>query len=136
MYCNQADILTRITAKELAKLTDDVNATVVDDDLVDTLIESQSNLIDGYLRGRYPLPITSTILTTICIDLVCYELYKRRSKITESISKSYDYAVSRLNKIQSGVIQLQLENTEKPIMHISVSNTVSPFNESLTRFAK
>jgi phage gp36-like protein len=136
MYCNKADILTRMTAIDLAKLTDDVNGTVVNDSLVNSLIESQSNLIDGYLRGRYPLPITSTILTTICIDLVCYELYKRRSRITESIAKSYEYAVSRLNKIQSGVIQLQLENTEKPIMHISVSNTVSPFKESLTRFAK
>ena len=73
-----------------------------------------STLIDGYLRGRYSLPLNThfPLLRILAIDLSIYRLYARRmrNEMPEVIETAYKNAISTLRDIQKGVISLQAEN--------------------------
>ena len=82
--------------------------------MVEEAIIYSSTLIDGYLRGRYSLPLDAhfPLLRILAIDLSIYRLYSRRmrNEMPEVIQKNYDNAISTLRDIQKGVITLQAEN--------------------------
>jgi len=59
---------------ELIQLTDDSNTGVADQDLISKAISAAQDTIDGYLRGRYPVPLASVpgIVKNIAADLAAY----------------------------------------------------------------
>lgn len=79
-----------------------------------TTILYSSTLIDGYLRGRYTLPLDAhfPLLRILAIDLSIHRLYSRRMRdeMPEVIENNYKNAISTLKDIQKGVISLQSEN--------------------------
>lgn len=115
MYCTNTDILNRIDTAVLAQLTDDASGTTVDTDVVDAVIAEASEIIDGYIRGRYSVPVTgNAILKSLCLDLSCYGLYARRSRtITDDIARVRDRAIQMLRDVQRGVVVL--EDTATPV---------------------
>lgn len=110
MYCTYADIEESYTENTLAQLTDDVNGTVVNSEIVVNFIGLCSNIIDDYLRGTYSLPLKNehSILKKICICFVRYELAKRRTGVAEDDFEHIEYkdALSLLKDIQCGKITL------------------------------
>ena len=114
LYCTPENIELQIGKPSLIQLTNDnpeqetVDAVVCEEALI-----YSSTLIDGYLRGKYTLPLNShfPLLKVIAIDLSIYRLYSRRiyTEIPETISAAYKNAIKTLEDLKKGIITLQTE---------------------------
>lgn len=107
-YCTIENITSAMTESVVAQLSNDSTPSEVDEDVVNALIADASDLIDSFLRGRYSLPLSKshTIIENICVDLVRYELYRRRGQTHEDIRSFHAHAHALLTKIQRGEIKL------------------------------
>lgn len=116
MYCGLADIRATVPENDLVQLTDDAMPPVAVNQVnVDRAITDAGELIDGYLRGRYTLPLSPVpgLINTLAADVAIYRLYARRIKLTppEGVTERYKNAQKLLEQIQSGKISLGAENT-------------------------
>lgn len=113
-YCTIDDIETHTSTPTLIQLTSDDGQEAVDRVVAQEAILYSSTLIDGYLRGRYSLPLDThfPLLRILAIDLSIHRLYTRRMRdeMPEVIENNYKNAISTLKDIQKGVISLQSEN--------------------------
>lgn len=117
MYCNVDDIKFLCPDADLIQLTnDDPTATTINTSNVNGAITNASELIDGFLRGRYnlPLPTASKIITKIAVDISIYELYRRRvsGNMPEQVAEAYKNAMKLLDKIQNGSVSLGYESND------------------------
>lgn len=114
MYCTLDDIEKHTSTQTLIQLTSDDGQEIVDKTVVEEALLYSSALIDGYLRGRYSLPldICFPLLRVLAVDLSVYRLYSRRmrNEMPEVIETAYKNAIATLRDIQKGVISLQSEN--------------------------
>jgi phage gp36-like protein len=111
MYCTISDLKTVIPEQDMIELTDDmVPAAKIIAANVNKAIADAGELIDGYLRGHYRLPLSPVpgIISTLACDIAVYRLYARKSRITppEGVSDRYKNALALLAKMQSGDIML------------------------------
>lgn len=115
-YCALDDIKLMIPEDNLIQLTDDSGSGIVDTDVVSQAIAYADELIDGYLRGRYTLPLTSTpnLIKKLSIDIAVYHIYSRRFEVAmpEGMESRYKNALKLLEQIQKGAITLGSEATE------------------------
>ena len=113
-YCTIEDIETQTSTPTLIQLTSDDGQEEINRVVALEAILYSSTLIDGYLRGRYSLPLNThfPLLRILAIDLSIYRLYARRmrNEMPEVIETAYKNAISTLRDIQKGVISLQAEN--------------------------
>lgn len=113
-YCSTTDIKNYVSNATLIQLTDDDCKNEINFTVTREAILYSSTLIDGYLRGRYTLPLDThfPLLKMLALDISVYRLYSRRmrNEIPEVIEKNYEIAISTLKDIQKGVITLQSEN--------------------------
>jgi len=112
-YCTQEDIQRkRIPEQTLIDLTDDQGLATVDTTVVDEAIAEAGELIDGYLRDRYSLPLSavSGVVNSLALDIATHILYGRRAefKMPENVGKAYDNALRMLREIRVGNISLGL----------------------------
>lgn len=110
-YCAQSDLIAEgLSESDLIQLTDDDGMDTVNESRVIVAISSASELIDGYLRGRYPLPLSPApgVIKTLAISIAIYNLYARtkRAAMPESLEKRYAADIKLLTDIQKGVIIL------------------------------
>ena len=114
MYCTIDDIEKHTSSPTLIQLSSDDGQEAVNRVVVEEAILYASTLIDGYLRGRYSLPLDThfPLLRIIAIDLSVYRLYSRRmrNEMPEVIETAYKSAIATLRDIQKGVKSLQSEN--------------------------
>lgn len=114
MYCTLDDIEKHTSTPILIQLTSDDGQEIVDKTVVEEALLYSSALIDGYLRGRYSLPldICFPLLRVLAVDLSVYRLYSRRmrNEMPEVIETAYKNAIATLRDIQKDVISLQSEN--------------------------
>jgi phage gp36-like protein len=110
-YCTLADI--DVPEKDLIELTDDNNVGVVDQAVIDKAIAAAGELIDGYLRGRYTLPLDPLpgLLKTLALDIVIYRIYTRRVRLAppEALTDRYKNSLKLLDQIATGKISLGTE---------------------------
>ncbi len=117
-YCTSDDIEIQIGKNSLVQLTNDDNTQqTVDPVVVEEALIYSSTLIDGYLRGKYNLPLNTQfpLLRVIAIDICIYRLYSRRiyTDMPETISENYKNAIRTLEQLKKGVITLETsESTE------------------------
>lgn len=114
MYCTQDDIIkSGIPEDDLIQLTDNNDLDAVDSDVVDSVIAQQDELIDGYLRSRYSLPLDPVpgVLNGLAVALCCQALYRLRPHMDmpDSIKDAANDARKELGKIQSGTIRLNVD---------------------------
>ncbi len=82
----------------------------LDTDVVNSMIAKADNEINGYISGRYTVPIAGDVvpylLTDIAAELSLYRLYqrRRRQKMSESMETGYKLIINKLKDIQKGVI--------------------------------
>jgi phage gp36-like protein len=103
-YAAQSDLLQRMTLKELTQLTDDVNAGVPDDTIVNGELEEASGIVDGYCRSRYVTPLQlSDVVTRVTRDIAVYQLFSRRpQRMSETVRQRYDDAMALLKDVATG----------------------------------
>lgn len=134
-YCSISDITGAIAESELIQLTNDAGGSTVDNDKITDAINYADNMIDGYLRGRYSLPLSSTPdeLKYLSIDLVVYRLYSRRmyTEIPETVTKKFDDVMKTLKDIQKGNFSINSGTDEysDPILDTDKTTEVSSVNK-------
>ena len=113
-YCTVEDIETQLSTPTLIQLSSDECQDEIDRTVVEEAILYSSTLIDGYLRGRYTLPLNThfPLLRILAIDLSIHRLYSRRmrNEMPEVIENAYKNAIATLRDIQKGIISLQSES--------------------------
>ena len=113
-YCTVEDIETQTSTPTLIQLTSDESNEEVNRVVALEAILYSSTLIDGYLRGRYSLPLNIhfPLLRILAIDISIHRLYSRRmrNEMPEVIENNYKNAIATLKDIQKGAITLQSEN--------------------------
>jgi phage gp36-like protein len=127
-YCSQTDIANTIPLSVIYQLTcDSGNADHVDTDKLNEAIRKADSIIDGYLRGRFVLPLSTVpaAIRDLSIKLTIYYLYERSLSLTmpESVKWSYVNATKKLTEIQTGMFT-PFEQTDNPVWFNSNNQTV------------
>lgn len=107
-YATKQNLIDRFGQEELIQLTDRANAGAIDDTVLNQAIADADAEIEGYLPGRYTLPLASVppVLTRIACDVARYHLYDDHA--TEQVRTRYEDARKLLEGIASGKVQLGL----------------------------
>lgn len=116
MYLTPEELLAFLPQRSVAQLTnDDPQAKEVDMDKVKETLRAAEELTDGYLRGRYELPLSTvpTLLRDVVRTIARFKLYERRpeSNMPETVMETYKAAVKTLEQIRSGRITLGVAAT-------------------------
>lgn len=111
-YATRDDLLRCIDESVLTQLTDDRDAGVVDEDLVEAALVEASALVDGYVGSRYGLPLASApqILRRFCADLAVCSLYERRIGLPEHWKERCKNAHRFLEQVAKGGIRLGVDD--------------------------
>lgn len=113
-YCTIKNIETQVSTQTLIQLTSDENQDAIDRVVAEEAIIYSSTVIDGYLRGRYSLPLNTRfpLLRVIAIDISIYRLYSRRmrNEMPEVIAENYKNAINLLKDIQKGLLTLETDS--------------------------
>ena len=136
-YCTLDDIKTnRIPEETLVMLTDDGNLGVVDTAVVAGAISDADEVIDGFARGRYPLPLNPVpgIVRTWSMDIATYGLYGRRPAFEppKTVADRYATALKLLEKVQDGKFKLTDDEPVITVEPVSVGE-VLPATRVFTR---
>ncbi|WP_299072882.1 phage protein Gp36 family protein [uncultured Paraglaciecola sp.] len=110
MYCSIEDMVNRFDVNELIQLTSSNSQGVINQSVIEAAIRDASNLIDGYISGRYTLPLSNVpaVLTKICADLARYNLYD--NAVSEVVEKNYKAALDFLMNVGKGTLKLGLSS--------------------------
>ena len=100
-YCSIQDLIARFGETELVELTDEQNLGVIDEEQIAQVISDVDGFIDGYLSGRYTLPLASipASLTRAACHLVRYDLY---DDPPPHVQKRFDQALAWLRDLSAG----------------------------------
>lgn len=105
-YCTQADLIDRFGEAEITQLSDRAGLGSLDASIIAQAIADADAEINGYLSGRYALPLASAplVMTRIACDIARYWLFGQDA--TPLVKDRYDQAISYLVKVASGTISL------------------------------
>lgn len=112
MYASVDDFIKRIGELEAVQLTDRELSGEVDRELLEVALGDASSQIDGYLSGRYRLPLMSTPpnLIRICCDIARYHLTSKSGVTTmDAIENRYKLCLRELENIAKGVVSLGVD---------------------------
>ena len=112
MYCTQQDLIDRFTQKELIQLTDADNLGVINVTTVARALADTDAEIDGYLAGRYNLPLTTPIATLNQKACDIARFYLQSRKPTENVQKHYDAVIRYFEQVAKGTIKLPIAATD------------------------
>jgi phage gp36-like protein len=113
-YATIEQLLAAHGERLLVQLTDRATppSGEVDTDVVAGALANTDAVIDGYLAGRYVLPLTET--PPLLVDLaIAIAVYKLHSFVPDAkIDQDYRDAIATLGKIATGVIRLPATGIE------------------------
>lgn len=106
MYGTKPDMIARYGEEELIQLTDRVAAGVIDDTVLDQARADAAAEIDGYLAGRYQLPLAEVppSLVRVACEIARYHLYD--DAVTDNVKDRYDNAVRFLRALAKGDVTM------------------------------
>lgn len=101
MYASVNDMVTRFGEAELLRLAM-TPAGELDSAAITIALQDAGSLIDGYLAGRYPLPLAHvpSALVPICADIARHRLYGEQAP--EQIAKRNEAALAFLKSVGKG----------------------------------
>lgn len=84
----------------------------VDADVVARALADADAVVDGYISGRYLLPLTETppLLADLAAQVAIYKLH--RFAPPSHIKEDYERALSELGKISKGTVRLPIAGVE------------------------
>ena len=111
-YNDLAKLTARFGEDLLLQLADRDGSGAVDAGVVDGAIADTDAVIDGYLAGRYKLPLASTppMLADLAAAITIYKLHTYSPD--DKIAEDYKDAMRALREIASGTIRLPAEGVE------------------------
>ena len=110
-YCTLADIAKAIPPVTLLQLSnDDPAAEQPNESVIEDGVRQAEELVDGYLRGRYVLPLdpVPTVLRDAVVYLTRYWLYQRRPEggLPDVVKDGRKDTLRLLETIRDGVVTL------------------------------
>jgi phage gp36-like protein len=109
-YAAPQDMINRYPNRDLVQLTnDDPAATTVNTAVLQQALADASAEIDGYLGGRFTLPLTDPpeVLNRVASDIAMYRLQALRPLHDVADARQrYDDAVAMLARVASGELTL------------------------------
>ncbi|QEH19132.1 gp436 family protein [Histophilus somni] len=129
MYATIKDFVARVGESETIELTDREAVGEINSTVLETALSDSTSQIDGYLSGRYKLPlvIVPQNLVRICCDLARYRLAGvSHMPITEEIETRYKLCIKELESLSKGVVSLGVEELNSS--RGNEDNTVQFFN--------
>lgn len=113
-YCTQVQLENRYGTALLTEISDraDVPTGAIDTGLITRAIADATALIDGYLAGRYALPLTSVpaLVTDLAQRISIY--YAHSNVASDKIGKDYEAALRQMKDIAAGLIKLDAGGAE------------------------
>jgi phage gp36-like protein len=113
-YASQTDLVERYGESMLIDLTDRAEpaAGAIDSSVVDRALGPAVAAIDGYLKGRYllPLAVTPPLLRDLAQPIAIYKLH--RNVTSDKIRKDYEDAMRLLLAISRGDVRLDVAGVE------------------------
>jgi len=108
-YCTQTDLIERFGESEIRQLSDRHNVGDIDADVVARAIADADGEIDGYLGGRFTLPLANvpTVLVRVACDIARYYLYD--DAVSEQVVRRYNDARDFLRSAGRGDISLGVD---------------------------
>lgn len=105
MYATLQDMQSRFGV-DLLRVAVIPGTATLDEAVITQALADASSLIDGYLAGRYPLPLAHvpTALVPICCDIARHRLYGEQAP--EQIGKRYEAAIAFLKSVGRGELAL------------------------------
>jgi phage gp36-like protein len=120
-YATVLDMINRYPNRDLVQLTnEDPAATTIDATPITQALADASAEIDGYIEGRFTLPLTDppAVLNRLTTDIAMYRMQSLRPlHDLEDARKRYEDAVAMLVKVAAGELTLGLsaDGQEPPI---------------------
>lgn len=113
-YCAKSDLVARYGAQELAQLTDEVAAHVPDDTEITAACDEASSLIDGYVAGRYVVPLSPVppMVKSWACAIARRLLWKDRALPDSAVAVAYEDALTALREVAKGVLRLPASSGE------------------------
>lgn len=110
-YCTRGDIGNAIPEMTLIQLSnDDPAAMSPNENVIEDGVRQAEELVDGYLRGRYNLPLdpVPTVLRDAVVYLARHWLYQRRPEgaLPDAVKDSRKDTIKLLESIRDGVVTL------------------------------
>lgn len=114
-YATQTDLEDAYGADEMLQLADRDRDGVADAGFIDAALNRADSLIDGYLAGRYALPVAPVppVLTATACDLARYWLYDDAAP--DRVRQAFEDAIAWLKDVAAGKVLLQLPAAEAGI---------------------
>lgn len=113
-YCTLAQLTDRFGEPMLVELTDRAEEPTneIDTDVVDRALADADALIDGYLKGRYQLPLAATppLLADLALAIAVYKLH--RNTVSDKVKDDYAQALKTLGQIAAGTVRLDVAGIE------------------------
>lgn len=111
MYATSTDMQERFGEQELLRLSNkDARAETIDTAVLNTALADATARINGYLAGRYPLPlaVVPAVLVVLCCDIARYQLWDDHAP--EQVKERYDGALLFLAQVGQGKLGLGLSD--------------------------
>jgi phage gp36-like protein len=126
-YATQQDIIDLYGEEILTIAFDRDNDGAVDTDAVDAALADASDEIDGYLAGRYNLPLADPprILTFLAVDIALYK-GSVETVVTDERRRRYQDAVTYLTRVAEGKIRLLPDDPSAPMGGSGASFSAGP----------
>ena len=113
-YSTLADLTARYGQALLVQISDRADAPTgeVDEALITQAIANADAVIDGFLLGRYQLPLASTpgLVADWSQRIAIYKAHGQN--VDQKISADYDAAMRELGQVASGAIRLAIAGAE------------------------
>ncbi|KGT95304.1 hypothetical protein NG99_04605 [Erwinia typographi] len=108
MYATRDDMVKRFGEREVSEITNVSDIDIDDDGVLDFALQAASDEIDGYIAGRYTLPLKARppILTGIACDIARYRLTGTERLCTDEIRDRYRDGIRYLEKVAKGDVSL------------------------------
>lgn len=114
-YVTKQQMIDRFGERELVQLTDRSNVppATIDDTVLDGALADAADMIDGYLKPVYALPLSVVpgILVRMAADIARYFLHARGVEKESQVYRSYAEALAWLKGVSTGLIQLDADGT-------------------------
>ncbi|MEA3265213.1 MAG: DUF1320 domain-containing protein [Pseudomonadota bacterium] len=113
-YIALQQLIDRFGERLLIQLTDRDNppSGVIDEGVVARALTDTDAVIDGYLAGRYALPLAETppLVADLAQAIAIYKLHPYAAD--PKIAEDYKEAIASLKRISDGVIRLPVAGVE------------------------
>ena len=134
-YCTQADLTETLSQQKLSELTDDEKLGIINTSRVALAIATADAEINGFLAGRYTVPIAPVppLVKSWSVLLTVYYLWRRRQHVPADVRLAYEDVIARLRDAAQGSITLGLAEAPPTVSGTegSVSGPARVFTRTL-----